>query len=471
MLSSGEATRDHSRDGRCGLPHRVAPRPRHPDPAARRLRPRGGGAARRLHRGGRAVAAGRRAGQPAGLAGLRRPLQGDRRHPAPRPLRRLADRGGRAAARGGRRAAASWTTRTLGDDRLRLIFTCCHPALAARCAGGPHPARGLRAHHRGDRPRLPHGDADDGPAHRPREGQDPHRAHPVPRARSGRAAGAARGRAAGDLSRLQRGILRLLGRRAHPARPVRRGDPAGPAAGGAPARSPRRWACSRSCCCTSRGAPRAASADGEIVLLGDQDRSRWDRALIAEGAELVRRRRWPRGRFGPYTVQAAIAAVHAEAPTAEATDWGQIVGLYDVLLEADPSPVIELNRAVAVAMRDGPAAGLALIDAILARGDLDGYHLAHSARADLSRRLGRVEEARSRLPARAGADPAGAGAAVPGAEAGGAAGLARQASCVPGSTPHTRATKDYHHAIQDPTPSRWHGRTVPVRAASRQRDR
>ena len=100
-------------------------------------------------------------------------------------------------------------------------------------------------------------------------------------------------------------------------------------------------------------------------------------------------------RFGPYTLQAAIAAVHARAATAEATDWAQIVALYDVLARADPSPVVELNRAVAVAMRDGPAAGLALIDAILARGDLEDYHLAHSARADLCRRLGRTVDARA----------------------------------------------------------------------------
>jgi RNA polymerase sigma-70 factor (ECF subfamily) len=100
-------------------------------------------------------------------------------------------------------------------------------------------------------------------------------------------------------------------------------------------------------------------------------------------------------RFGPYALQAAIAAVHAEAPRAAATDWAQIVGLYDVLARADPSPVVELNRAAAVAMRDGPAAGLALIDALLARGDLAEYHLAHSARADLLRRLGRSTEARA----------------------------------------------------------------------------
>ena len=143
----------------------------------------------------------------------------------------------------------------------------------------------------------------------------------------------------------------------------------------------------------SRRAARS-TADGEIVLLADQDRSVWDRALIAEGVSLVERAISSR-RFGPYTLQAAIAAVHAEASTAEATDWAQIVGLYDVLTRADSSPVIELNRAAAVAMRDGPAAGLALIDAILARGDLDSYHLAHSARADLCRRLGRREDARA----------------------------------------------------------------------------
>ena len=136
------------------------------------------------------------------------------------------------------------------------------------------------------------------------------------------------------------------------------------------------------------------SEDGEIVLLGDQDRTRWDRALIDEGSEMVRIA-LASGRYGPYTIQAAIAATHAEAESAEATDWGQIVRLYDVLVEADPSPVIELNRAVAVAMRDGPADGLAVIDRLLADGRLDDYHLAHSARADLCRRLGRLDEARA----------------------------------------------------------------------------
>ena len=143
----------------------------------------------------------------------------------------------------------------------------------------------------------------------------------------------------------------------------------------------------------SRRAART-SATGDIVLLDEQDRSLWDRAQIAEGLALVRRALASR-RFGPYTLQAAIAAAHAEATTAESTDWGRIVGTYDLLLEAEPTPVIELNRAAAVAMRDGPAAGLALVDAILARGELTDYQPAHAARADLCRRLGRAREARA----------------------------------------------------------------------------
>jgi RNA polymerase sigma-70 factor, ECF subfamily len=135
------------------------------------------------------------------------------------------------------------------------------------------------------------------------------------------------------------------------------------------------------------------SATGEIILLDEQDRSLWNRAQITEGLSLVEGALSSR-RFGPYTLQAAIAAVHAEAATAADTDWRQIAGLYDVLVRADPSPVVELNRAAAVAMRDGPAAGLALVDAILARGELADYALAHSARADLCRRLGRPGEAR-----------------------------------------------------------------------------
>jgi RNA polymerase sigma-70 factor (ECF subfamily) len=143
----------------------------------------------------------------------------------------------------------------------------------------------------------------------------------------------------------------------------------------------------------SRRVARTSPA-GDLILLEEQDRSLWNCDQIAEGKALVEKALTSR-RFGPYTLQAAIAAVHADAPSAGATDWAQIAGLYDVLVRAEPSPVIELNRAVAVAMRDGPEAGLALIDAILARGDLTDYHLAHAARADLCRRLGRTAEARA----------------------------------------------------------------------------
>jgi RNA polymerase sigma-70 factor (ECF subfamily) len=143
----------------------------------------------------------------------------------------------------------------------------------------------------------------------------------------------------------------------------------------------------------SRRAART-SPSGDLVLLEHQDRSLWNRDYIKEGLALVERALASR-RFGPYTLQAAIAAVHAEAASPAATDWSQIVALYDLLLQAEPSPIIELNRAVALAMRDGPGAGLTLIDAILARGDLQHYHLTHAARADLCRRLGRRAEARA----------------------------------------------------------------------------
>ncbi len=140
--------------------------------------------------------------------------------------------------------------------------------------------------------------------------------------------------------------------------------------------------------------PARTAASGEAVLLEEQDRALWSAELIAEGDALVLQALRSR-RFGPYSLQAAIAAVHAEAPSFAATDWAQIVGLYDALLRLSPSPVIELNRAVALAMRDGPHAGLALIDALLQRGELGDYHLAHAARADLYRRLGQSAAARA----------------------------------------------------------------------------
>jgi RNA polymerase sigma-70 factor (ECF subfamily) len=154
----------------------------------------------------------------------------------------------------------------------------------------------------------------------------------------------------------------------------------------------------------SRRAART-SPSGDVILLEDQNRSLWDRDQIAEGARLVERaltsppareqRRQGERTAGPYALQAAIAALHAQAPSVAETDWAEIVGLYDVLFRAVPSPVVELNRAVGIAMRDGPAAGLAIIDAILARKDLLDYRLAHAARADLCRRLGKIEEARA----------------------------------------------------------------------------
>jgi RNA polymerase sigma-70 factor, ECF subfamily len=140
--------------------------------------------------------------------------------------------------------------------------------------------------------------------------------------------------------------------------------------------------------------PARTSPAGELVLLADQDRSLWDRARIAQGLALLERA-VASGQIGPYGLQAAIAAAHARAPSPEATDWHRIVELYDLLARADPSPVVELNRAVAVSMRDGPAAGLALVDAVLATGRLDAYPLAHAARADLLRRLGRTADARA----------------------------------------------------------------------------
>jgi RNA polymerase sigma-70 factor (ECF subfamily) len=143
----------------------------------------------------------------------------------------------------------------------------------------------------------------------------------------------------------------------------------------------------------SRRAART-SPTGDLILLEDQDRSRWEPGMIVEGTALVERALASR-RIGPYALQAAISAVHAGARTPAATDWAQIVGLYDVLARVEPSPVVELNRAVAIAMRDGPAAGLDLVDAILARGELSDYGLAHAAHADLCRRLGRTADARA----------------------------------------------------------------------------
>ena len=289
--------------------------------------------------------------------------------------------------------AASPETEGLEDDRLRLIFTCCHPALPpdARIAltlrevcgltteeiarafltGAPTLAqRIVRAKSKIRDARIPYAI--------PSRAELPDRLDAVLRVvylvfNEGYSASSGASLTRHDLSaeaiRLGRLLVELLPE---------------PEAEGVLALMLLH---------ESRRAARASPA-GELVLLDDQDRSLWNREQIAEGTALVERTLGSR-RFGPYALQAAIAAVHAEAASAAETDWAQIVGLYDVLLRASPSPVVELNRAAAVAMRDGPAAGLALVDALLLRGELEDYHLAHSARADLCRRLGRTADARA----------------------------------------------------------------------------
>ena len=279
------------------------------------------------------------------------------------------------------------------DDRLRLIFTCCHPALAADAQVAltlrevcglateeiaaafliPAPTlaqRIVRAKAKIRDARIPY----DVPA----ASELPERLEPVLRVvylvfNEGYAASSGASLVRHDLCaeaiRLARLLVELL---------------------------PEPEAIGLLALMLLQDSRRAAriSASGELVLLDEQDRSLWSRAQIEEGMALVDRLLAAR-RLGPYTLQAAIASVHARAPDAGATDWRQIVVLYDALLQLEPSPVIELNRAGAVAMRDGPAAGLVLVDALLERGELADYRLAHAARADLCRRLGRTAEARA----------------------------------------------------------------------------
>jgi len=289
--------------------------------------------------------------------------------------------------------AESWAAEDIEDDRLRLVFTCCHPALApdaqvaltlrevcgltteeiahAFLTAPPTLAqRIVRAKNKIRDAKIPY----EVPSH----DQRPERLESVLRViylvfNEGYAASSGASLTRHDLSgeaiRLARLLAELLPE---------------PEVNGLLALMLLH---------ESRREARATRA-GDLILLEDQDRSLWNRELIAEGTDLVERALASR-RAGPYTLQAAIAAVHAEASTAKATDWAQIVGLYDVLARVEPSPVVELNRAVALAMRDGPEAGLALIDAILARGDLADYRFAHAARADLCRRLGMTTEARA----------------------------------------------------------------------------
>ncbi len=289
--------------------------------------------------------------------------------------------------------ANTWASDDIEDDRLRLIFTCCHPALApdaqialtlrevcgltteeiaaAFLTAAPTLAqRIVRAKTKIRAAKIPY--------HVPSKTELPDRLDSVLRVaylvfNEGYSASSGNSLTRHDLSgeaiRVSRLLVELLPE---------------PEAMGLLALMLLH---------ESRRAARA-SDDGDVVLLEDQDRALWNRSMIEEGTALIERALAMR-RVGPYCLQAAIAAVHAEASSLAATDWAQIVGLYDVLLRIEPSPVVELNRAVAVAMRDGPAAGLALVDALLARGELADYRLAHAARADLCRRLGNHTEARA----------------------------------------------------------------------------
>jgi RNA polymerase sigma-70 factor (ECF subfamily) len=321
-------------------------------------------------------------------AGRFKAIDGMRRRKRFDPLDEVGDKADIAVV-----DAAAWADpESVEDDRLRLIFTCCHPALAsdaqvaltlrevcgltteeiARAFLTPAPTlaqRIVRAKTKIRVARIPY--------QVPEQAELPDRLDAVLRVvylvfNEGYSASSGDSLTRHDLSeeaiRLGRLLVELL------PEPEARGLLA-------------------LMLLHESRRPARTTASGELIVLEDQDRSLWDRQLIAEGIGLVEDALASR-RFGPYTIQAAIAGVHAEAPTAAATDWAEIVGLYDALAREDGSPVIELNRAVAVAMRDGPGAGIALIDGILERGDLLDYRPAHAARAELCLRLGRTADAR-----------------------------------------------------------------------------
>ena len=414
---------DRRRRAIAGLPRGVGPGPGHADPRPRRLRPRrgraAGGASSRRSSAGPSTACPTRPGAWLLTAARRKAIDRIRRE-----AKRDASSEPRArAARGRRRTRGPrrWTMSAIADDRLRLIFTCCHPALAHRRPGRAHPAHARRPDHRRDRPRVPGARGDDGAAPGAGEAQDPHGRHPLPGAAGPRAARPAPRGARRRLPDLQRGL------------PATAGD-ASCAASCAPRRSASAG-CSPSSCPTS---PRSTGLLA-LMLLHDARRDdagrrrrrpgparrpgpqRWDHGADRRRDRPGRARRCARRPArcpGPYQVQAAIAAVHAEAPTAEPTPTGaQIAALYGELRRVHPSPVVELNRAVAVAMADGPLRGLELLDRLRDDGALEDNHLFHAARADLLFRLGRVDEATAAYAAGARPGDDDGRASVPGAPA------------------------------------------------------
>ena len=284
------------------------------------------------------------------------------------------------------------------DERLQLFFTCCHPALSRRGAHGAHPALPRRADHAGGGAGVPRAHRDDGAAPRAGQAQDPDARIPF------------RVPDADELPARLPGVLRVVylifteGYAASAGADLMRPDLADEAIRLArilhrllPANARSAGLLALLLLVDARRAARV-DADGAQVLLDDQDRALWDADAIAEGQRLVVPALTGPG-VGPYAVQAAIAALHDEASDVASTDWPQIVALYDVLLRLTPSPLVALNRAVAVAMADGPAAGLALLDGLADAPELRGYHLLPATRAELLARLGRPDGGRRGLPA------------------------------------------------------------------------